>query len=181
MKILLHVCCGPCSLGVIDRVLEDGEPTLYFYNPNIYPSEEFEKRRDTLKEIVIRKYPTLPVVSEKYDESEFLSRIIGFEGEPEGGKRCDKCIELRMERAAKYALEHGFDAFTTTLSVSPHKSYPLINSIGKMLESELGIKFIDTDFKKKDGFLKSTKLSKEMGIYRQNYCGCRFSISDERN
>lgn len=179
MKILLHVCCAPCSLGVIDRVLEEGDVTLHFYNPNIYPSTEYEKRLDALKEVVKTRYPNLEILEYGYDENEFLCVAKGLETESEGGKRCDECIRLRMTNSAKLAKSLGFDAFTTTLSVSPHKSYPLINKIGKELEKELGIKFIDTDFKKKDGFLKSTRLSKEMGIYRQNYCGCRFSKYDE--
>ncbi len=182
MKILLHVCCAPCSLGVIDRVLEEGDVTLYFYNPNIYPESEYSKRLDSLKEVVSRRYPEIEILEYGYDEMEFLSCIDEkLESEPEGGKRCDVCIGLRMRKAAELAKRLKFDAFTTTLSVSPHKSYPLIGKIGKELEEEFEIKFLDIDFKKKDGFLKSTRLSKEMGIYRQNYCGCRYSKYDERN
>ena len=178
MRTLLHVCCAPCALGVIDNVKEGNEITLFFYNPNIYPYTEYQKRLDTLKEVVKRAYPDLKIVEGDFDDGLFYSRVLGLEEEKEGGRRCAACINLRMEMAAKYAKENGYEAFTTTLSVSPHKSYPLINKIGKELEKEYQIKFIDTDFKKKDGFLKSVKKSKEMNIYRQNYCGCKFSEHD---
>lgn len=181
MKILLHVCCAPCALGVLDRAAKKGELTLFFYNPNIFPDEEYVRRLDVLKKVIEKKYPNLPLIESSYDEGEYLSAVSGFENEKEGGKRCERCIELRMRRTAKYAKENGFDAFTTTLSVSPHKSYPTIAKIGKSLEKEFDITFIDDDFKKKDGFLQSTRLSKEMGIYRQKYCGCRYSINDERD
>lgn len=181
MKILLHVCCAPCSLGVIDRALEEGDITLFFYNPNIYPSDEYQKRLEALKEVIARRYPTLELIEKGYNESEFLACTTGLEGEKEGGKRCDECIRLRMEKTARLAKELGFDGFTTTLSVSPHKSYPLIKKLGQELENAYNVKYVDVDFKKKDGFLKSTRLSKEMGIYRQNYCGCRYSKNDERD
>ena len=178
MRTLLHVCCAPCALGVIDNVQRDNDITLYFYNPNLYPFKEYEKRLDALKEVVERAYPDLQIIEGDFDDALFYARVLGLEEEKEGGTRCAACIRLRMEMTAKYAKENGFEAFTTTLSVSPHKSYPLINKIGKELEEIYNIKFIDTDFKKKDGFLKSTKRSKEMGIYRQNYCGCKFSKHD---
>ena len=178
MRTLLHVCCAPCALGVIDNVKEGNDITLYFYNPNLYPFSEYQKRLDTLKEVVEKAYPYLQIIEGDFDDSSFYDNVLGLEDEKEGGLRCANCIKMRMEMTVKYAKEKGYEAFTTTLSVSPHKSYPLIYKTGKELEEKYQITFIDTDFKKKDGFLKSTKRSKEMGIYRQNYCGCKFSKHD---
>lgn len=179
MKILLQVCCAPCFLGVIERLMSDykeDEITLLFYNPNIYPKSEYQKRLDALKSVLKDFYPNLKLIVGKYDVDNYYKEIAGLELEIEGGKRCDKCIYLRMEYTAKMAKIKGYDAFTTTLSVSPHKNYQVINKIGQDLVKRQGITFIDTDFKKKDGFLISTKRSKELGVYRQNYCGCEFSI-----
>ncbi len=175
-RLLLHSCCGPCSSSVIERILEeykDYELTVFFYNPNIMDDEEYEKRQEAQRR-VIEEYGVKYIEGNKNTEL-YLERIEGFEKEPEGGLRCDKCFELRLETTAKLAGDMGFDSFATTLSVSPHKNYKKILDIGKQLEKIYGVDFFSEDFKKKAGFQRSIELSKEMGLYRQNFCGCEFS------
>ena len=176
-KMLLHACCGPCTCGVYPQVSPNFELTILYYNPNIYPKEEYDKRLEMLK--IINKHWPFKLVEMEYDENVYLCQIKGYENEPEGGKRCELCFKNRMEKAAKYAKEKGFDIFTTTLSVSPYKNAELLNEIGNKLEKELGIRYLYSDFKKKDGYKESIRISKEFGIYRQNYCGCRFSLNEK--
>ena len=144
-RLLLHACCGPCSSAVLEQLCQYFEITVLYYNPNTWPAEEF------------------------------YSAVTGLENEPERGSRCTVCYRLRMRRAAQYASENGFDWFTTTLSISPHKDAKRINAIGQELEAEFGVKHLPSDFKKHNGYLRSLQLSEEYGLYRQDYCGCEFS------
>ena len=179
--IFLHSCCGPCSTAVIERLSAAYKITVFFYNPNITNEGEYEKRLETEKEF-IRKFnaahPELAPVSlieGEYDPEKYLEFVRGYEKEPENGARCARCFEFRMERTAQKASDLGYHLFTTTLSVSPHKKTQTINEKGYLLSEKYGIGFLDESFKKKDGFRRSVELSKEYGLYRQNYCGCRFS------
>lgn len=180
-KILLHSCCGPCSTAVIERLSERYDITVYFYNPNITDEAEHERRWEAQQQVVSKFNEGRPeetgVVLEQgpYDPERFFDAVKGFESEPENGSRCDICFRIRMEKAAERAEQGGFDEFATTLSVSPHKNTERINTIGYELEKNVGPSFLDESFKKKDGFKRSVEMSKEYGIYRQNYCGCVFS------
>lgn len=179
-KILLHSCCGPCSSAVIERLKPNFEITVFYYNPNIYPKEEFDKRLQN-QQIVIANNVDVKLVSPTYNEREYLESVKGLESEKEGGKRCDVCFYLRLKQTAVYAKKHGFDFFGTTLTVSSHKNEQHINKIGQQIASEVGISFLFSDFKKHDGYKRSIILSKQMNLYRQNYCGCRFSMGREQN
>ena len=171
-KILIHACCAICSGYPISLLKEMGyEPVVYFCNPNLDTKEEFEKRLEAQK--IVCMYHWVDLVIEDYNHQEFLNVSKGLENEPEKGLRCDKCIELRLKKAAKKAKELGITRFTTSLVISPHKNFEKITRIAKSVAEDL--EYIAIDFKKKDGFLKTNKLSKELGIYRQNYCGCEFS------
>ena len=176
--LLLHSCCGPCSTACIERLKNFFDVTIYYYNPNIYPQEEFEKRLFNQKKI-IQYFKDIKIVSPTYDEYEYLKTIKGLENEKEGGKRCDECFKLRLKETALYAKLHGYDYFGTTLTVSSHKNEQHINQIGKEIEEETKVNFLYSDFKKHDGYKRSIDLSKEINLYRQNYCGCRFSIRKE--
>jgi len=171
-KILIHACCGICSGYPISLLKEMGyEPVVYFCNPNLDTKEEYERRLEAQK--VVCMYHWVDLIVEDYNHQLFLDTICGLENEPEKGKRCDKCIELRLRQTAKKAKELGINKFTTSLVISPHKNFTKISEIGKSISSE--IEYLPFDFKKKDGFLKTNKLSKDLGIYRQNYCGCEFA------
>lgn len=171
-KILIHACCGICSGYPIELLKEMGyEPIVYFCNPNLDSRGEFEKRLEAQK--IVCMYHWVDLVIEEYAHEEFLSAAKGLENEPEKGKRCDVCIKLRLSKAAKKAKELGINKFTTSLVISPHKNFEKITKIGNDIAD--GLEYIAIDFKKKDGFLKTNNLSKELGIYRQNYCGCEFS------
>lgn len=171
-KILIHACCGICSGYPIALLKEMGYlPVVYFCNPNLDSAEEFEKRLRAQK--IVCMYHWVELVVEEYRHEDFLAVAKGFEGEPEKGLRCDRCIELRLKEAARKAKELGISKFTTSLVISPHKNFDKITQIGKSIAQDL--EYIAIDFKKKDGFLKTNRLSKELGIYRQNYCGCEFS------
>ena len=179
--IFLHSCCGPCSTAVIERLAENYDITVFFYNPNVTNEGEYHKRFETEKQFVEAYNRVLPedrsvkLVEGKYDPEEYLRFVRGLELEPENGARCTKCFEFRMEETAREARERGFTLFTTTLSVSPHKSTPRIREVGYALEEKYGVSFLDESFKKKDGFRRSVEMSREYGLYRQNYCGCIFS------
>jgi len=175
--LLLHSCCGPCSSYVLEYLSDFFDITVLYYNPNIWPAGEFFKRAETQQQLVSDmafKNPVRLVVAE-YSSEEFDAAARGFESEPEGGKRCPKCYALRLEEAARYAREHGFDWFTTTLSVSPHKDAEALNNIGRELEEKYSVKYLYADFKKRNGYKRSIELSKQFGLYRQDYCGCRYS------
>ena len=175
-KILIHACCGICSGYPISQLKELGYlPVVYFCNPNLDTKEEFLRRLEAQKTIC--EYHNVELIVEEYNHYDFLNNVKGFEAEPERGKRCDKCIELRLKQAGEKAKEHGINTFTTSLPISPHKDFKKISEIGEKIAKELGLEYLSIDFKKKDGFLKTNKLSKELNIYRQNYCGCEFSKS----
>ncbi|HZX10746.1 MAG TPA: epoxyqueuosine reductase QueH [Acidobacteriota bacterium] len=172
-KVLLHICCGPDSTAVYERLDPQYEVIGYFHNPNIYPEKEYEKRaHNALK---AGKELGFEVLVPEYNPKEWLKAVKGLEKEPEGGKRCEKCFRFNLEATAKKALELGISFFTTTLTISPHKSSDTIFKIGRGLAEEYGIVFLDINFNKKDGFKRSVELSKQMGLYRQKYCGCSFS------
>ena len=175
-KLLLHACCGICSSSVLERLSKDFNITVLFFNPNIYPNEEYIKRYDTLKKLINLRHKNVKLIDIGYNKEMFDEISKGLEGEREGGKRCTKCYYLRLEESAKYASENDFEFFCTTLSVSPHKDSERLNSIGKTLEKKYKVKYLYSDFKKKDGFKRSNELSKELKLYRQNYCGCKYSI-----
>ena len=167
-KILLHVCCAPCAMYPIENLAEEYDVTLFFSNSNIFPKEEYDKRLNYVKNIA-EKF-NLKLFIDSYDHKEWLEWIRGLENEPEKGKRCDKCFEFNLARAAKFASENNFDFYTTTLTVSPHKPAGKIFEIGMAAGN-----FLEKDFKKKNGFLRGIELSKKFNLYRQNYCGCEFS------
>lgn len=174
-KMLLHVCCAPCSSGVLDK-LTDFDITLYYYNPNTYPEEEYDLRFKQFE-----KLSSLPIVKCEYNHNEFLKQIIGLEQESEGGARCEQCILIRLIESFKYAEKNNFDYITTTLSISPHKDAEFINCCGKALEKQFNVKYLYADFKKENGFLESIKISKNLDLYRQDYCGCEFSITKKED
>lgn len=178
-KLLLHSCCAPCSTTSVVRLQEkDYVPLLFWYNPNIEPLDEHEKRFNELKKFADKSETDLLDFSYDYlkENSDWHSFIMGVEGEKEGGERCKKCFEFRLKRAAAEAKELGLE-FTTTLTVSPYKDSELINNIGQKLEAEIGTPFLNENFKKNDGYKKSVELSKMFNLYRQKYCGCQYSES----
>ncbi len=180
--LLLHACCGPCSSYVLEYLSAYFDITLFFYNPNIYPKEEYLHRLETEKQL-LDQTGWAKLMEGSYDHSAFLAAVKGLEGEPEGGARCEFCFRLRMEEAAGAAKAGGFDYFATTLSVSPHKDAALLGRIGEELEAKYGVKHLPSDFKKREGYKRSVQLSYEYGLYRQSYCGCEFSqrMSAEEN
>ena len=171
--LLLHSCCAPCSSSVLKKVCEFFDVTILYYNPNIYPLEEYEKRKK--EQIKLCKKLNIKFLDCDYNENDFLFEVKGLENEIEGGARCNKCFYLRLNKTALLAKQNNFDYFGTTLTVSPHKNEQVINQIGKILQDKYQINYLFADFKKHDGYLNSIKLSKEYNLYRQNYCGCRFS------
>ena len=177
--LLLHSCCGPCSSYVLEYLAKYFNITLYYFNPNIYPEEEYLKRlseQTRLLSLIDTPNPVAFLPSE-YKQARFFDAAAGLEGEREGGARCEKCFYLRLEETARKAKEGGFDYFTTTLSVSPHKNSALLNEIGGKLAEKYAIPYLYSDFKKREGYKRSIELSKLYGLYRQEYCGCKFSLS----
>lgn len=171
--MLLHVCCAPCSPYVVDTLGEDYDLTLYFYNPNIHFEEEYVKRLDE-----VRAWASaigLPLIEEEYDAGRWFEKTKGLEGEPEKGKRCEVCFDMRLSRAAGKAAELGMDMFGTVLTVSPHKDAVAINRIGSACGSGAGVTFLEADWKKKEGFKITTQMARDLDFYRQDYCGCVFS------
>lgn len=176
-SVLLHACCAPCSSAVLEYLTQYFHVYLLYYNPNISPEEEYEKRLRELERLVggmPLKHP-VKLLPCDYRGGEFARVAEGLEQEPEGGARCMACYRLRLEEAAKAALEHGLDYFTTTLSISPLKNARALNQIGEELGEKYGVKHLPADFKKRDGYKRSVALSKEYGLYRQDYCGCVYS------
>ena len=176
-KLLLHSCCGPCSTYCIQVLSEYFDVTVFYYNPNIYPPEEYRLRADEQNRF-ISEFPTrnpVEFVEGVYDTDRFYAMAKGLEKVEEGGERCFKCYELRLRESAEYAKNNGFDFFTTTLSISPLKNADKLNEIGRKLSEEYGVSYLFSEFKKKEGYKISTQLSAEYGMYRQNYCGCVFS------
>lgn len=172
-KLLLHSCCAPCSSAVIERLKEVFNVTVYYYNPNIDGENEFTRRAN--EQMRLCKLYGIPVIIEEYKNDEFYVAVKGLEREKEGGKRCEKCFYLRLKKTAERAKKDGFDFFTTTLTISPLKNAEKLNETGKLVEKETGAAFLPSDFKKHGGYLRSIELSKQFGLYRQNYCGCVFS------
>lgn len=180
-KLLLHACCAPCSSYCLEYLSRYFEITVLYYNPNISPEEEFKKRAEEEKRLISEMPVKNPVtlVVDDYEPDEFFSAVKGLENAPEGGERCFVCYRLRLERAARYAKEHGFDYFCSTLSISPLKNAQKLNEIGTELSEIYKVPSLPNDFKKKGGYLRSIELSREHGLYRQNYCGCVFSKKNE--
>ena len=177
-KMLLHICCANCALHPYETLKSIFEVTLYFYNPNIHPEEEYEKRLVYAKKAA-ENYG-LAFLEAPYDKNNWFEMTNEYRDNVEGGQRCGVCINMRLEKTAVFAVENGYDIFATTLSVSPHKNSKIINNAGKMLSEKYGIEFFDADFKKQDGFKKTMQLSRELDLYRQNYCGCTYSIGDAK-
>ncbi len=176
--LFLHSCCAPCSSYVLEYLSQYFQITVFYYNPNIYPEEEYVHRVKEQQQF-IREFPTKHPVSfleGTYDTGRFYQMAEGMEHLPEGGARCMACYELRLEETAKAARQLGADYFTTTLSISPMKNAQKLNEIGARLAQKYGIAWLYSDFKKKNGYLRSIQLSKEYGMYRQDYCGCVFSM-----
>lgn len=176
-ELLLHVCCAPCSSHVLELLENEYNITIFFYNPNITEEEEYKKRLAEINRFVAEApfAKSVKVIEGGYEPSLFFEMSKGLEEEPERGARCYKCYKLRMHETARYAKEHGFDLFTTSLSISPHKNASWINEIGTSLSEEYNISYLYSDFKKKNGYARSIELSKEYNLYRQDYCGCIFS------
>lgn len=176
-KLLLHACCAPCSSYVLEYLSEFFDITLLYFNPNISPEAEYRKRIGEVERL-LREMPLkseVKLLEGRYCPEEFFKLAEGLEELPEGGERCFKCYRQRLEEAAKAAKEGGFDYFTTTLSISPHKNAEKLNLTGEELEKEYGVKYLYGDFKKKNGYKRSIELSRIYGLYRQNYCGCIYS------
>lgn len=175
-KLLLHSCCAPCSSAILEFLQNYFDITVYFYNPNITFEEEYYKRLNEQREYHEKRGYSIRVIEGKYDPREdFFKQVKGLEDRKEGGERCFKCYTLRMEATAQKAKELGFDYFSTVLSISPLKNAQWINEIGEELSEKYGIKFLNGDFKKKNRYLRSTEISREYELYRQDYCGCVFS------
>lgn len=176
-KMLLHSCCGPCSTSVIEKLKENFDLTIFYYNPNIYPESEYIKRLNEQIRYLKDSHQDIKVIDGTYlDNNFFYDEFTGLEACHEGGERCKKCIFLRLKKTCEKAKQEGFDIFATTLSVSPHKNAQLINEFGITLQNEYNIEYLVSDFKKQDGYLNSIKISKEFNLYRQTYCGCKFSM-----
>ncbi|NLL91519.1 MAG: epoxyqueuosine reductase QueH [Ruminococcaceae bacterium] len=176
-RALIHSCCAPCSTHVLNTICDCFSVSVLFYNPNIFPNEEYQKRKSEQKRFIeILNRSDLSFYDIDSNHSDFLKAVKGYESEEEGGARCGECFRLRIRETAKKASLMGFEYFGTTLSVSPMKNSDLINKIGEEAEREFNVKWIPANFKKKDGYLKSIQLSKKYNLYRQNYCGCEFSF-----
>ncbi len=178
-RLLLHSCCGPCSSYVLEYLTAYFDLTLLYYDPNIQPEEEYRKRLATQKQL-LERFPQVKLMECGYDGQAYERAAAGLEGEREGGARCTVCFALRLEETAKRAAEGGFDFFCTTLTVSPHKDAEGINAIGRAAGERHGVAWLPSDFKKRGGYRRSVELSGEYGLYRQDYCGCRYSRRDPR-
>ncbi len=173
-KLLLHACCAPCSTHVIDVLSQTYKLTVLFYNPNIQPEEEYAKRLRDIKKLCEIKKTELLVPD--YAPEVWIEKTKGLEAVPEGHERCSVCFDVRFKKAAEIAAVSGCERYATTLTVSPHKDQKVINFIGKKAAHEYRVKFLEEDFKKKDGYKRSCELSRQYGLYRQKYCGCLYSI-----
>jgi len=174
-KIILHACCAPCASYPIKKLIADGyEPVVFFYNPNIFPFREYQTRKFELKKYCQQN--NIEYFEEQYNIKEFYTSIKGYEHEPEKGKRCEICFNLRLLKAANFAKKNNIKYFTTTLTVSPHKKSEDIFKIGKQIEKTTDVIFLEYNFKKENGYKISREIAKENNMYSQNYCGCQFSI-----
>ncbi len=182
-SLLLHSCCAPCSSYVLEYLSEYFSITVLYYNPNISPKEEYlhrlQEEKRLISEMIFKN--AVSVLECDYNADEFFNVAKDYEQEPEGGKRCEKCFDLRLDFTAKTAKEKNFDYFATTLTISPLKNAPLINEIGEKLAEKYNVKYLCSDFKKKEGYKRSIILSREYNLYRQNYCGCIFSKEESKN
>jgi len=174
--LLLHVCCGPCSTEVIERLAPDFGLRLHFFNPNIFPPGEHDRRMAEAERYATERGHRF--IAGPADHAAWLGAVAGLEGEPEGGRRCQRCFAFRLEAAALRAREEGCGTFTTTLTIGPQKSAAEVNAAGEAAGKKHGVRFLAADFKKKDGFLRSCRMAKEAGMYRQDYCGCEFSMRE---
>lgn len=182
-KLLIHSCCAPCSSYVLEYLSKYFAITIYYYNPNIYPEEEYHRRVEEQQLLIQSMSLATKVifVEGEYKPELYYNTVKSFEEELEGGERCLQCYELRLKEAAKVAQEGKYDYFTTTLSISPHKNSVKLNEIGEKVGKKYGVPFLPSDFKKKNGYKRSIELSKEYGLYRQDYCGCVFSKREREN
>ena len=180
--LLLHSCCAPCSSYVLEYLSNYFETTIFYYNPNIYPESEYTRRILEQQTLIAKMKTQHPVtfMAGNYDKDRFYEMARGMEHLKEGGERCFKCYELRLRESAEVAKKCGLDYFTTTLSISPLKNAAKLNEIGLRLSGEYGVEYLPSDFKKKNGYKRSIELSKKYGLYRQDYCGCEFSVAAQR-
>ncbi len=180
--LLLHSCCAPCSSYVLEYLSNYFETTIFYYNPNIYPESEYTKRILEQQTLITKMKTRHPVtfMAGNYDRDRFYKMAKGLEHLKEGGERCFRCYELRLRESAEVAKKCGLDYFTTTLSISPLKNAAKLNEIGIRLSREYGVEYLPSDFKKKNGYKRSIELSKKYGLYRQDYCGCEFSVAVPR-
>lgn len=191
-RLFLHSCCAPCSSYVLEYLSRYFQITVFYYNPNIYPEEEYFKRVKEQKDFIDRfwrdisergkkeNHNKIEFLEGKYDKESFYRMARGMEQLPEGGERCFRCYELRLREAAEYARKLGMDYFTTTLSISPLKNAAKLNEIGEGLAEEYGVSYLVSDFKKREGYKRSVELSREYQMYRQDYCGCVFSMEERK-
>lgn len=181
--LLLHSCCAPCSSYVLEYLSKYFKITVLYYNPNIFPKEEYEYRIKEQQKLIdlLPAENKIDFISTIYNPKQFYETVKGYENIPEGGERCFRCYELRLRKAAEYAKSGKFDYFTTTLSISPMKNAEKLNEIGKKISEEEGINYLFSDFKKKNGYKRSVELSEEYGLYRQDYCGCVYSKNERFN
>ena len=178
-SLLLHSCCGPCSSYVLEYLSDYFDITVFYYNPCIFPLEEYTHRKNVQKELISRMNSegrTIHFVDGDYNHDSFLDCVKGLENEPEGGERCHKCYRQRLLRTAEIAASGNYDFFTTTLTVSPYKNAAVLNELGLEISRSYGVPYLLSDFKKRNGYKRSIELSKVYNLYRQNYCGCEFSV-----
>ncbi|MBO5422593.1 MAG: epoxyqueuosine reductase QueH [Fibrobacteraceae bacterium] len=180
--LLLHACCAPCSSHCLEYLSKYFRITVFYYNPNISPKEEYTLRIEEIKRFVqeFKSENEITLIEGKYEPERFFQVVKGLEQEPEGGKRCEQCFKLRLSEAAKLAKELNADYYTTTLSISPLKNAELLNKIGKEEGDAIGVTHLPSDFKKKGGYARSIELSKEYNLYRQNFCGCVYSLQEAK-
>ena len=181
-KLLLHACCAPCSSAVLERIANHFEITIFYYNPNITSIEEYKKRIEEIKKLIsiIKPKYKISLIEGNYDKEKWEEVIKGLEDEPERGKRCYNCYKLRLEETAKIAEELEFPYFATTLTLSPHKNANWLNEIGENLNNKYNSTYLYSDFKKRNGYKRSIELSKEYNLYRQDYCGCIYSLRNKK-
>ena len=177
-RVLLHSCCGPCSSAVLEYLTQHFEVTLLWYNPNLYPEAEFERRCSTQLELIEKMglSERVHVLLEPWRSEEYYRAAAGLENEPEGGKRCTECFRLRLRETAKLAIQQGFDYFCTTLTLSRYKDAVRVNTLGEQIAAETGVRWLPSDFKKRGREQRSNELAKQFGLYQQRYCGCEFSL-----
>jgi predicted adenine nucleotide alpha hydrolase (AANH) superfamily ATPase len=173
-RLLLHACCAPCLSASLELLSRHFQVCIFFYNPNIAPFEEHSKREAEVRRLLeIADFAKgIKLISPEYSPEEFAAAASGFENEPEGGARCERCFDLRLQKTAEFAKNGGYDFFATTLTISPHKNAEIINTIGFAAAEKHGVRALPLDLKKREGYKRSIELSREFGLYRQNYCGC---------